>query len=79
MNAKDTVAHKPGCIAKAYVTVGGKKIYYDCTCGMEAQAEISFKAGMRLVADWFVNNLEPTVPMTLDYKKMHKQLKEWGL
>ena len=48
MEAKDTVIHNEGCPATGYMTggsLGGKKIHYACTCGREAQAEISFKAG----------------------------------
>uniref|UniRef100_A0A6H2A6M3 Uncharacterized protein n=1 Tax=viral metagenome TaxID=1070528 RepID=A0A6H2A6M3_9ZZZZ len=43
------------------------------------QAEISFKAGIKVVVDWCNDNFEPAVPMTLDYRKWHKQLEEWGL
>ena len=41
--------------------------------------EAGRKAGMKEVAGWLNNNLEPTVPMTLDYRKWHKQLKEWEI
>ncbi len=52
--------------------------------GAEAQAEISFKAGIKEVVDWMKEN--PVRPMFLthenaqDYKaKWESQLKEWGL
>ena len=49
MNWKETVIHNKGCKAEGYITggiYGDKKVYYDCTCGREHQAELSFKAGM---------------------------------
>uniref|UniRef100_A0A6M3IXT5 Uncharacterized protein n=1 Tax=viral metagenome TaxID=1070528 RepID=A0A6M3IXT5_9ZZZZ len=36
-------------------------------------------AAIQEVVGWLRNNLEPTVPMTLDYRKWHKKLKEWGV
>ena len=36
-------------------------------------------AGIKVVVDWCNDNFEPAVPMTLDYRKWHKQLEEWGL
>jgi len=32
---------------------------------------------LKEVIDWLEDNFEPTVPMSLDYKKWHKKRKEW--
>ena len=32
---------------------------------------------LKEVIDWLEANFEPTVPMSLDYKKWHKKRKEW--
>jgi len=37
------------------------------------------KESIKEVVEWLEHNLEPTVPMTLDYRKWHKKLKEWGV
>ena len=34
--------------------------------------------GRREVVEWLENNFEPTVPMSLDYRKWHAKLEEWG-
>lgn len=38
--------------------------------------EAGKRAGMQQVVEWVDNNLEPTVPMTLDYRKWHNFKKE---
>ena len=43
-------------------------------CGMGER-----ELGRKDVIDWCNKNFEPTVPMTLDYEKWHKQLKKWGI
>lgn len=43
------------------------------------QAEVSFKMGQKEVVMWLRNNFEPTVPMSLEYTKWHRQLKRWGI
>lgn len=57
----------------------------------QAQAEISFNmgkleglvggraSGINEVVDWLGKNFEPTVPMSLDYRKWHTQLEKWGM
>jgi hypothetical protein len=35
------------------------------------------KLGRKEVVDWLEENFEPTVPMSLDYKKWHNKLKDW--
>jgi len=41
--------------------------------------EEGVKRGRKEVVEWCNENFEPTVPMTLDYRKWHKQLKKWEL
>lgn len=47
MKAKDTVKHADDCSWHGFMTggaLGDKKLHYECTCGREEQAEISFEA-----------------------------------
>ena len=63
MKAKDTVIHNDGCPTAGYMTggsLGDKKYHYACTCGREAQAEISFKAGYKEGYEEGFNNGKPS-------------------
>ena len=54
MKAKDTVKHADDCSWHGFMTggaLGDKKLHYECTCGREEQAEISFKAGEQLALE----------------------------
>jgi len=50
----------------------------DLACGKHS-AWFNHQEGIREVVTWLNDNFEPTVPMTLDYKKWHNKLKEWGI
>ena len=69
MKAEDTVIHNRGCMADGYITggcLGDKEVHYECTCGREEQAEISFKAGKTLgVAE----SLKPALKAIEDSRK----------
>jgi hypothetical protein len=54
----------------------------DLGCGCHSMYwnySAGYKEGIEEVVDWLENNFEPTIPMTLDYKKWHKQLENWGV
>lgn len=55
----------------------GAKEGYEC--GVYNGKADGIAKGMRDVVAWLENNFEPTVPMSLDYKKWHRQLGKWGL
>lgn len=75
MKAKDTVMN-PQEMAQ---TIIGREDLPMGKAIAEEQAEVSFKAGVKEVVRWLEQNFEPTVPMTLDYRKWHTKLKEWGI
>ena len=94
MNWEKTVIHNKGCMAEGYITggiYGDKKIYYNCTCGREAQAEITWKArdnevgdarkaGQRDVVEWIDKNMCCPYPVgSVGYIKWQKKRKRWGL
>ncbi len=37
------------------------------------------QAGIKEVVEWLNNNFEPTVPMSLDYRKWQAKLKDWNI
>ena len=55
-----------------------EKTTSECLKCAEETAETYTKVGRREVIEWLNENFEPTVPMSLDYKKWHKQLERWG-
>ena len=53
-------------------------LFCDISCGLNT-AYRNYQRGVKEVVDWCNENFEPTVPMSLDYKKWHNQLKKWGI
>jgi len=51
-------------------------LFCDLVCG-KYTAYINYQAGIKEVVEWCNNNFEPTIPMTLDYRKWQSKLKEW--
>ena len=41
--------------------------------------ELGRGAGIKEVVEWLENNLEPTIPMSLEYEKLQAQKKIWGI
>ncbi len=74
MEAKDTVMHSKDCAWHGCMTggsLGDKKYHYACTCGREAQAEISFKAG----GDEVIRRLQPHLQAIT--KEAREEVVEW--
>jgi hypothetical protein len=45
----------------------------------EDRCEKCYEQGIKEVVEWLEANFEPTVPMSLDYRKWQTKLKEWGM
>jgi len=78
MEAKDTVMSDEQ-IAQYMNTpeahAGGDDCYWDLDGIVQAQAEISFKAGIREVVDF----AEETCPLIKDMVRWQAKLKEWNI
>jgi len=73
MEAKDTIRLCP-------LTTGGWGVNCDPKCH-KAQAEISFKAGIREVVEWIEANDQAGLNDTIYFlrKTLQAQIKKWGL
>ena len=65
-------------VARFFISRGGLKMETDAVDYLEGYLE-GKQDGIREVVEWLENNFEPTVPMSLDYRKWHAKLIEWGV